>query len=112
MIRRPPRSTRPDTLFPYTTLFRSRFTVDTVGALRRRFPRVRFVWLMGADNLIQMPHWRRWPQLFATVPVAVFARPDYVFQAMAGKVAHRFRQDRVPLSGAGDLAAQIGRAHV
>src|SRR3546814_11690971 len=35
MIRRPPRSTRPDTLFPYTTLFRSRATCVTVGGIPR-----------------------------------------------------------------------------
>lgn len=87
--------------------FGTRYTVDTVAALRRRFPAVDFVWLMGADILIQMPRWSRWPRLFATVPVAVFARPTYFSKAMAGKAAHRFRQDRVPLSAAGELAGQV-----
>src|SRR3546814_1353791 len=37
MIRRPPRSTRTDTLFPYTTLFRSRlFRHPLSGSLRRQ----------------------------------------------------------------------------
>src|SRR3546814_19338786 len=36
MIRRPPRSTRTDTLFPYTTLFRSDFFA--VGRILRRLP--------------------------------------------------------------------------
>jgi nicotinate-nucleotide adenylyltransferase len=53
----------------------STYTADTLTALRRRFPRARFVWLMGGDNLGQIPHWQRWPTIFATVPVAVFARP-------------------------------------
>ena len=87
--------------------FGTRYTVDTVTALRRRFPGLSFVWLMGADIMIQMPRWSRWPQLFRMVPVAVFARPTYFSRAMAGKVAHRFRQDRVPLSGAGDLAGRV-----
>src|SRR3546814_13480232 len=34
MIRRPPRSTRTDTLFPYTTLFRSRLPLFPVGTIR------------------------------------------------------------------------------
>src|SRR3546814_4870391 len=38
MIRRPPRSTRTDTLFPYTTLFLSA-SVRAVGRQRRRGPR-------------------------------------------------------------------------
>ena len=44
-------------------------------ALRRRYPRARFVWLMGADILPQMPRWKRWQRIFRTVPIAVFARP-------------------------------------
>src|SRR3546814_2683931 len=39
MIRRPPRSTRTDTLFPYTTLFRSRFRIGQ-GGLRQAFPTI------------------------------------------------------------------------
>lgn len=84
--------------------FGTRYTIDTMTALRRRFPTVDFVWLMGADIMIQMPRWRRWPQLFGSVPVAVFARPSYFSRAMAGKVAHRFRKERVPLPDAGELA--------
>ncbi|MBO0712928.1 MAG: nicotinate-nicotinamide nucleotide adenylyltransferase, partial [Acetobacteraceae bacterium] len=38
----------------------SRYTADTLQALRRRFPRLRFVWLMGGDNLVQIPRWQRW----------------------------------------------------
>ena len=42
------------------TNFRSAYTVDTLESLRRRFPRTRFVWLMGSDNLAQLPYWKRW----------------------------------------------------
>ncbi|MBV9833149.1 MAG: nicotinate-nicotinamide nucleotide adenylyltransferase, partial [Alphaproteobacteria bacterium] len=35
----------------------TRYTIDTVRALRRRHPHARFVWLMGADNLRQLPRW-------------------------------------------------------
>ena len=53
----------------------TRYTVDTVAALRRLFPKIRFVWLMGADNLAQIRHWQRWTRIFAALPIAVFARP-------------------------------------
>lgn len=72
----------------------TRFTADTLEALVRRFPRTKFVWLMGADNLIQLPQWERWTSIFHTVPIAVFARPSYSTNALAGKAAHRFSTAR------------------
>ncbi|RJF90490.1 nicotinate-nucleotide adenylyltransferase [Sphingomonas cavernae] len=55
----------------------TRYTVDTLRALRRRYPKVRFIWLMGADNLGQFHRWRDWRRIAATVPIAVIARPGY-----------------------------------
>lgn len=85
----------------------TRFTADTLAALRRRFPRHRFVWLMGADNLAQIPRWDRWKTLFRTMPIAVFARSSYSTKALAGKAALRFSAARVrPRHGAARLARQ------
>lgn len=53
----------------------TRFTVDTLKKLHEHFPATRFVWLMGTDNLNQLPRWRRWRQIFETTPVCVLARP-------------------------------------
>ena len=61
----------------------TRFTVDTLAALRRRYPRRRFVWLMGADNLAQFHRWRDWRRIARTVPIAVIARPGYDAVAIA-----------------------------
>ena len=80
------------------------YTVDTVAALARRFPRVRFVWLMGADNLVQISHWRRWPQIFATVAVAIFDRPTYSLRALAAPAARRFARQRIGEPSAARLA--------
>jgi nicotinate-nucleotide adenylyltransferase len=82
----------------------SRHTADTLKALRRRFPRLRFVWLMGGDNLVQIPRWERWPEIFRTVPIAVFDRPSYSLKALAGLAAKRFARQRVPASEARRLA--------
>ncbi len=71
-------------------------TVDTLAALRRLYPRTRFIWLMGADNLIQVPRWRDWTQVFARAPVAVFTRPTYDSKALLGKAAQVFRRSRLP----------------
>ena len=50
------------------------FTADTLRAIRRRFPRRRFVWLMGSDNLAQVHRWRRWRQIARDMPIAGIAR--------------------------------------
>jgi nicotinate-nucleotide adenylyltransferase len=82
----------------------SRYTADTLKALRRRFPRLRFVWLMGSDNLIQIPCWERWPEIFRTVPIAVFDRPSYSLRALSGSAANRFARNRVSAAKARRLA--------
>jgi nicotinate-nucleotide adenylyltransferase len=82
----------------------SYYTADTLNALRRRFPRLRFVWLMGGDNLIEIPRWQRWRQIFQTVPIAVFDRPSYSLKALSGIAAKRFARHRVPVSAARRLA--------
>lgn len=81
------------------------YTADTLKALRRRFPRLRFVWLMGGDNLAQFPYWQRWQDIFRSVPIAVFDRPGTALKALAGKAARRFAGVRLPPSAARRLAA-------
>jgi nicotinate-nucleotide adenylyltransferase len=71
------------------------FTADTLAALQRRSPRIDFVWLMGADNLAQIRHWKDWQAIFARVPIAVFARPTYCQKALAELAAQRFSRARV-----------------
>lgn len=79
------------------------YTAETLRKLRRRLPRIRFVWLMGADNLSQFHRWKDWQQIFHTVPVAVLARPTYCLRALASEAAHRFARNRVPESASGLL---------
>lgn len=83
----------------------TRYTADTLRALRRRFPRVQFVWLMGADNLAQLPRWRHWRRIAADVVIAVLPRPTYNHAALAGLAAHRLRTARHPARAAAMLAA-------
>ena len=59
------------------------YTIDTLRALKRRFPKRRFVWLMGADNLAQLHLWRDWRGIAAEMPIAVIARPGYDDDALA-----------------------------
>jgi len=90
----------------------TRYSVDTVAALCRRFPRTRFVWLMGADNLVQLPAWHRWVRLFDAVPIAVFDRPPYFFKGMAEKAARRFARQRISATAARGLADRAPPAWV
>ena len=79
------------------------YTVDTLRRLLR-LRRYRFVWLIGADNLVQMPRWRHWGRIFRLVPIAVFERKSYSYDALAGRVAHRFAAARLPEERAFALA--------
>ena len=85
-------------------LGRSFYTADTLQRMTRRFPRLRFVWLMGGDNLVQLPRWARWAEIFTTVPIAVFDRPSYTQRALAGIAAYRFARNRLPEPAARRLA--------
>jgi nicotinate-nucleotide adenylyltransferase len=69
----------------------TRYTADTLKQLKRRFSGVRFVWLMGADNLGQIPRWQDWEAIFRLVPVAVFRRPGYPAGRGLGKAAIKFQ---------------------
>jgi len=80
------------------------FTADTLSALVDQMPRARFVWLMGADNLIQLPRWERWKEIMETVPVAVFPRHTYSLGALLGKAASCFARNRIPSAQAASLA--------
>ena len=88
------------------------FTADTLRALHQRFAETRFVWLMGADNFSQIPRWRRWREIFETTPVAVFARPSYSFQAVAGRAASVYAASRQPVDAAPRLADRTPPAWV
>ena len=74
----------------------SRYTIDTVRLLQARFPGVRFVWLMGTDNLAGFHLWRGWAELMRTLPVAVVARPGTHVYSRFSPAARRFARARLP----------------
>jgi nicotinate-nucleotide adenylyltransferase len=82
----------------------TRYTVDTLRRLCLRFPRADFVWLMGADNLLQLPRWRRWRNLVTQVVFAVIPRPTYNHRALSGRAAHVLWAARLPVHAAPALA--------
>ena len=73
----------------------TRNTADTVDRLQAIYPGVRFVWLMGADNLVQFHKWGRWRDILRAVPVGVLARPGSGVAARLSVAARAFRVNRV-----------------
>lgn len=73
-----------------------RFTVDVLRRLRARCPGVNFVWLMGSDNLAGFSRWRNWPEIAATVPLAVIDRPGTTLISLSGQAAARLAAARWP----------------
>lgn len=73
----------------------TRYTVDTLEALIRRYPRCRFVWLMGADNLASFHRWRHWRRIAALCPILVLDRAPYSHAAQASKAALALRRYRM-----------------
>ena len=80
------------------------YTIDLLTKLKRRFPGVQFVWLMGADNLAEFDRWRAWEEIFALMPIAVLDRPGFRLKALAGKAARRFAAYAIDESDARGLA--------
>jgi nicotinate-nucleotide adenylyltransferase len=81
----------------------TRYTVDTLAALRQRAPRVRFVWLMGADNLADFQRWRNWRGIAALMPLAVIDRRAATLRAVQGRAAIALAPFRLPESAAAGL---------
>ena len=82
----------------------ARYTHDTLAWLRRRAPQVRFVWLMGADNLRQFHFWRHWRAIADLTPIAVIDRPGSTLRSMSSRAAISLAQWRVRERDAARLA--------
>jgi nicotinate-nucleotide adenylyltransferase len=82
----------------------TRYTVDTITYLRRRAAGLRFVWIMGADNLAQFHRWQSWRRIASQVPIAVIDRPPQSFRALAAPAAQALARYRLPENLAGRLA--------
>ncbi|NDV02477.1 nicotinate-nucleotide adenylyltransferase [Pseudoroseicyclus tamaricis] len=83
----------------------TRYTAQTLAALRHRYPATRFVWLMGADNLAQLHLWQDWRQIMESVPVGVLARPGQRISARLSVAARVYRGARIPASQSRRLGA-------
>jgi nicotinate-nucleotide adenylyltransferase len=91
-------------------LLNTQYTLDTIKALQRHFPRTRFVWLMGGDNLTQFHKWHRWQEIFKALPVCVLDRPPRHSTLKAAPAFERFRHYLLPQERAAVLKRKTAPA--
>lgn len=70
------------------------YTHDTVHAIKLAYPQHNFIWLMGADNILQFPQWHRWMDITKAIPIAVFNRGNLKEKALAGEFATKFANSK------------------
>ncbi len=63
----------------------TRYTIDTLSALRRDYPDDSFIWLMGADTVAEFHRWKDWRDIAQLVPIAVLPRAEYGEEAQAAR---------------------------
>lgn len=97
---------------------RENYTFNTLKHIQKMAPCMCFVWIMGADNLVQFPAWKRYKDIARRIPIAVIDRPSYSYQAMSAgrqlfkrrytsaQLRHRLRESRVDLPGWCFIAGQ------
>jgi nicotinate-nucleotide adenylyltransferase len=86
----------------------TRYTLDTLRYLKRRCPTVRFVWIMGADNLMQFHRWQGWREIARLMPIAVIDRPGATLKGTASRAGTTLARSRLPESAAAALPARPG----
>ena len=76
----------------------TRYTAETLNRLVQLYPATRFVWLMGADNLVQFDQWQDWHWIMENIPVGVLARPGDRISARTSRAAQHYRRFRLAAS--------------
>ena len=76
-------------------LSKNTYTVDLLEYLFKKFPHKKFIWLMGADNLLSFHLWKDWKKIFYNIPIAIFDRPPYSLSISKAKAILYFKEDRI-----------------
>ncbi len=84
-------------------VIKTRYTYDTIVWLKARCPGVRFVWIMGADNLRSFHRWQRWRGIVKLVPFVVIDRLGPSLYAGASPAGQALRHARIPEHEAASL---------
>lgn len=90
----------------------TQYSFDTIAWLKIECPGVRFVWIMGADNLKNFHRWKNWSGIAGLVPIAVVDRGGVGLSSLAGPAMQALARARLPESAAGTLADRTPPAWV
>jgi nicotinate-nucleotide adenylyltransferase len=96
----------------FEAVIKTRYTFDTLKFLKRRCPGVKFVWVMGADNLRSFYRWQKWRGIAGLVPIAVVDRMGSSLYATAGRAGQALERYRLPEEAAAGLADRTPPAWV
>jgi nicotinate-nucleotide adenylyltransferase len=77
-------------------VIKTRYTYDTIAWLIARCPGVRFVWIMGADNLRSFHRWQKWRGIARMVPFVVIDRLGPSLYAAASPAGQALSGARIP----------------
>ena len=86
--------------------YKTYYTIDTIKKLLIRFPKNKFIWIMGADNLIQIIKWKDWEKIFYKVSIVVIDRPGYGLKSRLSIAAQRFSKYKIQNSEAKRILTQ------
>ncbi len=99
-----------DIVSDFETRIHAKYTLDTLRALKARYPGVHFVWIMGGDSLASFHKWRGWVQIMHMVPMVIVSRPGALMNARLSPAARRFSHFRVRERGAHELPLRTAPA--
>jgi len=87
-------------------------TIDLLNEFKTRFPAIGFVWVMGADSMMEFDQWKDWQAIFKMLPIAIFARSDYSEKVETCVAAQHFADSKIDASGSADLVTMTAPAWV
>jgi nicotinate-nucleotide adenylyltransferase len=74
----------------------ARYSWETLDFFSLKYPRTKFVWLMGSDNLAQFHLWKNWRWIIEHYPIGVLARPEFRQTGLNSKVARIYKRNKLP----------------
>jgi len=84
----------------------TKYSIETIEKLTAIYPNINFIWIIGSDNLLQMPKWQKWKDIFNIIPIAIFNREPYSKDALNGQAAKFFNKNRVAEKNAKSLVGK------